>query len=141
MQRYNTKNEAAFLRQQAEDAKVAMHQTIAEMQENVKAAVQVRQWTQHSPWIAVGAATVLGFVSTSVLTKHRDVPSHHRNAQSEPAARSSLVVSWLSPLVSVVRGALVSMVVSSVMDAVNQPEQDPSEAGYASPINPAQHHP
>jgi hypothetical protein len=119
---YDAKDEATFLQQQAADARVAIQQTLAEMQETAKAAVDVRWWTQQYPWIAVGAATVLGFVAASVITKDGAMPTAAEATQHRPAPKPSLLASLLSPLFTTLRGALVSAVVSGVMDKVQERE-------------------
>jgi hypothetical protein len=119
---YNTQDEATFLQQQAADAKVAMQRTLAEMQETAKAAADVRWWTQQYPWIAVGAATVLGFVAATVITKDGATPPAAEAAQHRPASKPSLLASLLSPLFTTLRGVLVSAAVSGVMDKVQERE-------------------
>jgi hypothetical protein len=119
---YNTKDEAAFLQQQATDAKVAIQQTLAEMQQTAKAAADVRWWTQQYPWIAVGAATVLGFVAVTVLSRDGATPTQAAAAPPQQAAQPSLLASLFSPLFNMLRGAIVSAVVSSVMDKVQERE-------------------
>jgi hypothetical protein len=118
---YNTKDEAAFLQQQAADAKVAIQQTLADMQQTAKAAADVRWWTQQYPWIAVGAATVLGFVAVTVLTRDGATPTQAAAPQPQ-AAKPSLLASLFSPLFTTLRSTIVSAVVSGVMDKVQERE-------------------
>jgi hypothetical protein len=110
------------LQQQAADAKVAIQQTWVEMQETAKAAADVRRWTQQYPWIAVGAATVVGFVAASALTGDGGTPPQADVAPQRQAARPSLLASFLSPLFPMLRNALVSAVVSGVMDKAQEQE-------------------
>src|SRR5690242_10176945 len=72
--RYNTDDERVFLTQQAADAKTAIQHTVADMQATAKEAANIRWWTQHYPWYAVGAATVLGFVAAASAL----APADHR---------------------------------------------------------------
>jgi ABC-type Fe3+ transport system permease subunit len=119
---YDAKDEATFLQQQAADAKVAIQQTLAEMQETAKAAADVRWWTQQYPWIAVGAATVLGFVAVTFLTRDGTTPTAAETTPHRSAAKPSLLSSLLSPLFTTLRSALVSAVISGVMDKVQEQE-------------------
>jgi hypothetical protein len=124
---YNARDEATFLQQQAADARVAIQQTLAEMQETVKVAADVRRWTQQYPWIAVGAASVLGFVAASALARNGAAPSQAQAPQQPQAARPSLLTSFLSPLFPMLRNALVSTVVSGVMDKAQEHKQEQEE--------------
>jgi len=42
-----------------------MQHPVADMQATAKEVANIRWWTQHYPWYAVGAVTVLGFVATA----------------------------------------------------------------------------
>jgi hypothetical protein len=122
IRQYNTQDEATFLQQQAADARVAIQQTLAEMQETAKAAADVRRWTQQYPWIAVSAATVLGFVAVSALTRNGVTHSQADVTPQHQAAKPSLLASFLSPLFPMLRNALVSALVSGVMDKAQEQE-------------------
>ena len=128
IRQYNTQDEATFLQQQAADAKVAIQQTLVEMQETAKAAADVRLWTQQYPWIAVSAAAVLGFVAASALT--RDGVTHSQAAPQPQAAKPSLLMSFLSPLFPMLRNAIVSAVVSGVMDKAQEQELKQEQSPY-----------
>jgi hypothetical protein len=121
-QKYNTGDEAVFLQQQATDAQAAIQQTLAEMQEHAKAAVDVRWWTQQYPWIAVGAAAVLGFVATSALTRGARTSTRADTTPPREAAQPSFLMSLLAPLFTTLRSALVSAVISGVMDKAQERE-------------------
>jgi hypothetical protein len=122
IRQYNTQDEATFLQQQAADARVAIQQTLTEMQETAKTAADVRRWTQQYPWIAVGAAAVLGFVASSALTRDGVTHSQADVTPQPQAARPSLLASFLSPLFPMLRNALVSALVSGVMDKAQEQE-------------------
>src|SRR2546429_9917472 len=79
---YDTNDERVFLAQQAADAKTATQHTVADMQAAAKEAANIRWWTQHYPWYAVGAATVLGFAATTYTL----APADHRPQPAPPAA-------------------------------------------------------
>ena len=42
-----------------------MQHPVADMQATAKEVANIRWWTQHYPWYAVDAVTVLGFVATA----------------------------------------------------------------------------
>src|SRR5919197_5779057 len=87
---YDTNDERVFLAQQAADAKTAMQHTVAAMQATAKEAANIRWWTQHYPWYAVGAAAVLGFMAaTSVPTPTDHQPQPAPPVASQAAARPS----------------------------------------------------
>lgn len=123
--KYNTKNEGLFLQQQAADAKIAMQRTVAEMKVTAKEAADVRWWTQHYPWYAVGAAAVVGFVTAiSVL------PSSHRRIQRQAAAvqaSGARTSSFLSPLfvslLEVAKSAVMSAIIGAIHTTDQQAEQ------------------
>ena len=64
---YNTADAHTFLDQQAADAQTAIHQTLTEMQATAREVANVRWWTQHYPWSAVGAVAVLSYVVTTAV--------------------------------------------------------------------------
>ena len=130
IRQYNTQDEATFLQQQAADAKVAIQQTLVEMQETAKAAADVRLWTQQYPWIAVSAATVLGFVAASALTRDGVTHSQAEVTPQHQAAKPSLLMSLLSPLFPMLRNAIVSAVVSGVMDKTQEQELKQEQSTY-----------
>jgi len=123
-ERYNTTDEGLFLAQQAADAKTAMQRTVADMQETLKEAADVRWWTQQYPWYAMGAAAVVGFVAaTRVLAP----PDHHAQpaplTQGQAAARPT----WTSSLFEMVRSALMSAIMEAVRTQSERPEEAPDK--------------
>jgi hypothetical protein len=61
------KTEAAFLRQQAADAKASATKTVREIGEGLSRSVDVRAWTGAHPWAAVSAAAAAGFAAVAVI--------------------------------------------------------------------------
>ena len=108
---YNTTDEGAFLTQQATDAKIAMQRTLADIQATAKEAADVRWWTQQYPWYAVGAATVVGFITaTQVLA-----PSDHHAPPAPPAqGQSARRPSWKSSLFELVRTTLMGAITEAM---------------------------
>jgi hypothetical protein len=112
------KDEAAFLAQQATAAKIAIRQTLMEMQETAKEAADLRWWTRRYPWPAVGSATLLGFFVAPILTMDRPTPPQTtatRNGQTAPP-------SLLSSVVDMVRGVIVTAVANALKNTRDQAE-------------------
>jgi len=97
-----------FLAQQAADAKAAVRRTMADIKATAQEVADVRWWTQHYPWYAVGTAAVVGFITATQALAPAD--QHAQTAppsQGPPAARPS----WMASLFELVRSTLLSMVV------------------------------
>jgi hypothetical protein len=108
---YNISNERVFLTQQAADAKTAIQRTVVEMQATAKEAANVSWWTQQYPWYAVGAATVLGFVTATYVL----APADHRPRPAPPAASQAAArPSWTASLFEMVRSMLMSIIVDAL---------------------------
>ena len=118
---YNTADAHVFLVQQATDAQTAIHQTLTEMQATAREVANVRWWTQHYPWSAVGAAAVFGYVVTAaVLAPPAPPPPPGLPAARQAAARPA----WTASLFALVR----TLVLGILRDALHP--QAPS-AGQA----------
>jgi len=123
MQRYDHADEARFLRQQANDAQIAIKQTLAQMRETSKDAADVRWWTQRYPWYAVGGAGLLGFVVVTCLSASSG--GQERSSTQRPARASSSAFSWMfSSLLSIVRGVLMSAVIGALQGPDEEPVPD-----------------
>jgi hypothetical protein len=125
MQRYDNADEARFLRQQANDAQIAIKQTLAQMRETSKDAADVRWWTQRYPWCAVGGAGLLGFVVVTYLRassggQERSSPQRHAR-ESSP---SSVFSGMFSSLLSIVRGVLISAIIGALQTRDEEPATD-----------------
>jgi hypothetical protein len=123
--RYDERDEAAFLQQQAEDAKKAMQQTFAAMRETAKTAADVKAWTQAYPWQSVGAGALVGFLASALLTSSKsraDSPS-----DTHASSRSPLVSFIHSSLLGVIRSAVISTITSAVFTSVQAAESDEEE--------------
>jgi hypothetical protein len=120
---YDTNDERVFLAQQAADATTAMQHTVADMQATAKEVANIRWWTQHYPWYAVGAVTVLGFVATASTL----APADHRTPPAPPAASQAAArPSWTAPLFGMMRRVLMGI----IADALHTKGQ---QAGRAQP--------
>jgi hypothetical protein len=80
-----TNDEAAFLAQQAADAKAAISATLAEIGKDLGKAVNVGALTRQYPWLTLGASTVAGFVATSLLVPSKEDQALKRLAKIERA--------------------------------------------------------
>jgi len=118
---YNTDDERVFLAQQSADAKTAIQHTVADMQVAVKQVANIRWWTQHYPWYAVGTATVLGFVTATALLAPAD---HHPQPAPPTAGHAAARPSWTASLFEMVRSVLMGIVV----DALHPKAQQSSRA-------------
>ena len=116
MQRYDERDEAAFLRQQAEDAKQAMKQTLADMRETAKTAADVQAWTQAHPWPSVGVGALAGFMASGLLPSGKTT--------DRPRSKSSLFSFVQSSLLGVIRNAAISAVTSALVAQQVEPEDD-----------------
>jgi hypothetical protein len=119
---YDERDEAVFLRQQAEDAKIAIQQTLADMQQTVKTAADIRALTRQYPWLVLGATAAAGFMTTRLV-----LPSAHSqnraSAATSPQKGSSLSALVTSSLVNIARSAVMSAV-ASLIHAKAQDESD-----------------
>lgn len=125
MQRYDNADEARFLRQQANDAQIAIKQTLAQMRETSKDAADVRWWTQRYPWCAVGGAGLLGFVVVTRLSassggQERSSPRRHARESS----LSPIFSGMFSSLLSIVRGVLMSAIIGALQTREEEPATD-----------------
>jgi hypothetical protein len=66
-QRYEKLTESEFLTHEAELAKTAMARTLDELKSGLVKAGDVRLWTQHHPWVALGVAAATGFSLAALL--------------------------------------------------------------------------
>jgi len=98
-----------------------MQRTVDDMKVTVQQAADVRWWTQHYPWYAVGAAAVLGFVAaTRVLT-----PPSHPTPPAQPAnGRTAAPPSWTASLFEMVRSTLMSTIIGALHASGQATEQE-----------------
>jgi hypothetical protein len=106
-------SEGAFLEGQANQAVAAMQQTVQGMQESVKEVLDIHWWTEHRPWLTVGAVALGGFAAASLLPKAGKTPEREKE-ESKSSLLSSLVVFGLGA----VRGAAVSALTSAITSAL-----------------------
>ncbi len=114
IQRHDERDEAAFLRRQAEEAKQAMQQTFAEMRETAKTAADVQAWTQAHPWPSVGAGVLAGFMASGLL------PS--RKTTDQPSSKSPLLSFVQTSLFGAIRSVAISAVTNAILAQPEEPE-------------------
>jgi hypothetical protein len=119
------KDEAAFLAQQAAAAKIAIGQTLMEMQKTAKEAGDLRWWTRHYPWAAVGTATLLGFFVAPILTRESPTPPQTTATRNGRAAAPSL----LSSVIDLLRGVIVTAVTTALKNKGDQVEHPVTATG------------
>jgi hypothetical protein len=119
--RYDERDEAAFLQQQAEDAKKAMRQMLAAMRGTAKTAADVKAWTQAYPWQSVGAGAAAGFLASGFLPSFKG-RADQTQANTHAASRSPLASFLHSSLLGVIRSALVSAITSAVFTSAQMAE-------------------
>ena len=122
-QGYDEQDEAVFLRQQAEDAKIAIHQTLTAMRETVQTAADIRALTQQYPWLAVGATAAAGFIATTIVLPSSRQPSE--SMAGTPPSRGSALSSFIrSSILGIVRATVMSTVAGLVASTQVDSEED-----------------
>jgi hypothetical protein len=66
---YGKLTEAEFLVHEAELAKTAMSTALADLKGNLAKVGDIKLWTHHYPWLAVGVAAASGFTLAAVANK------------------------------------------------------------------------
>lgn len=137
-------SEADFLGEEAQRAKAAVVRSLREIQEDLKAAVDIREWAREHPWMAVGIASLAGFAAAAASRPAEDAPEPSADGQAEPAstvsgkqasaARSETwhalgaALGWLAvPLADLVKTA-VEKFISSVKPATDPGARPPQPA-------------
>jgi ElaB/YqjD/DUF883 family membrane-anchored ribosome-binding protein len=121
--RYDERDEAVFLQQQADDAKKAMRNTLAAMRETAKTAADIKAWTQAYPWHAVGAGAATGFLAASLLPSFKG-GAKQAQADTHGASRSPLVSFVNSSLLGVIRNVVISTITSALVVNAQAEESD-----------------
>jgi hypothetical protein len=61
-------SEADYLARELVDAQAALSHALADLKSGVANSTDLRQWVQHYPWAALGAAVVTGFAAAAAVT-------------------------------------------------------------------------
>ena len=67
--------EQEFLAQQVADAQAAIEQTLNDLRQSLKTAVDLRLWTRQHPWACVGMAAAAGFAAAHAVATSSHEPS------------------------------------------------------------------
>ena len=124
-------SERSFLADQAANAKSAMAGTLHDMKDTLKRVADVPSYLQH-PWLVLGGAVAVGFVTGAVLTPvpRKTVkltgPSTEAELQSschgqQPRRTKKSIL--LSTVVTVLAGVLQTVVTRSMATAVAARDQ------------------
>jgi hypothetical protein len=151
----STTDEAAFLAQQAADAKAAIARTLSEIGAGLGQSVNLSGWTRQYPWITLGASTIAGFVATAALVPSKEDQALRKLAKIERAlnpapvpekaeteepdgsakhyktGRQSFTRSILGELIKAVQPALLSMITAGVAARSAKPSQEEMQAAAA----------
>jgi hypothetical protein len=96
-----------------------MQRTVADMQETLKEAADVRWWTQQYPWYAMGTAALVGFVAaTRVLVP----PDYHAQPAPSTQGQATGGPTWTSSLFAMVRSILMSAIMEAVRTSSEKSE-------------------
>ena len=80
-----TNDEAAFLAQQAADAKAAIAAALSDIGTNLGQAVNVGALTRQHPWLTLGASTIAGFVASAMIVPSKEDQALKKLAKIERA--------------------------------------------------------
>jgi len=64
--------EAAYVTEQAEQAKAAIASVLGDMKGAIAQSVNLKEWTRQYPWITTASAAVAGFVAAMAVTPSKD---------------------------------------------------------------------
>jgi hypothetical protein len=160
---YANLSEAEFLAHEAELAKTALSNSLAELKGSIAQAGNIKLWAHHYPWVAAGLAVATGFTLAAVASggstsgdSDESVPASEEAERqrlvremakapynSVPGSKPKLGDSLLGSLFSLARTALEASLVSAIREqgiqAQNQASPDssspPSPAACASAVN------
>ena len=120
-------SERSFLADQAANAKTAMTGTLHDMKDTLKRVADVPSCVQQHPWLVIGGAVAVGFITGAVLTAARrktvktTEPSREAESQScchGPEPRRTKKSLLISTVVTILAGVLQTFVTRSMAAAV-----------------------
>jgi hypothetical protein len=152
-----TNDEAAFLAQQAADAKAAISAALSDIGTNLGQAVNVGALTRQHPWLTLGASTVAGFIASALLVPSKEDQALKKLAKIERALNPAPPVSGkpeessngdsaqdykkgkqsfgraiFGEVIKAVQPAILSMLTAGVTAKATKPSQEEMEAAAAS---------
>jgi len=143
-------SESEFLGRQAEEARAAIADTLARVQQSLKETADVKAWTRQYPWQSLGVAAALGFLAAKAITPSApsaearkaalldddplDEDDDERASRRAGRRRRSMVRKLVSPLFQMLIGSLQSSIMSAAAAKFQQPPADapgPSTNGHS----------
>ena len=127
-------SERSFLADQAADAKTAMSGTLHDMKDTLKRVADVPSCAKQHPWLVVGCAVAVGFVTGAVLTpaprktvkitgsstEAESQPSCH--GQETPRTKQSLLFSTVVTVLAGILQTVVKSLMAAPVVAQDQPQ-------------------
>jgi hypothetical protein len=149
-----TNDEAAFLAQQAADAKAAISAALSDIGTNLGQAVNVGALTRQHPWLTLGASTVAGFVASAMLVPSkedqalkklakieralnpappakREESTNGDGAQEYKKGKQSFGRAMFGEVIKAVQPAILSMLTAGVTAKATKPSQEEMQAAAA----------
>jgi hypothetical protein len=139
------------LTHEAELAKTAIGNTLAELKTELAKAGDVRLWAHHYPWVTLGVAAATGFTLAAIVNKAATTPEtadeKQRSEQIREAAKAPydskrdkskprLGDSLLGSLFSLARTALEASLVSAIRAEGVERVQAEAASSSSSPAHP-----
>lgn len=115
--------EAEFLDAQAEEARAAVRQTWAELQETLKESASLEVWAKRHPWLVAGTAVAGGFlIATAMFSPQARAapaaPAADEKQETSPSRRLAWLVGPLFSLLRPVFGQILSSLLSGAVGAM-----------------------
>ena len=85
--RAKSKSEAAYLAEQAANAKAAFKQTLEEIKSGLGAGISPAEWTKEHPWMMLASAMVVGFTATTMAVPSKQQAALNRLKKIEAALK------------------------------------------------------
>lgn len=151
--------ESVYLTRQAQLAKQAMRQTVADMGSLAAQGADPRQWMQQCPWATLGASAVAGFAATVLLVPSKEQQALKKLAAIERAlqpppppkakvkvesdgepesgeagyktGRQSFTRALLGELIGAMKPAVISLLTAGVTATASKPTQSEMQAAAA----------
>jgi hypothetical protein len=121
--------ETEYLSREVEEAREALKRSVADLQSNAKASLDLSAWARAYPLPAVGAAAIAGFALAATLgsrSKPASKPgSDPSDAQGTPSsAGSPAAFAWMSPaLFDLAKLLIETVIMSGIRSAQAAPDR------------------
>jgi hypothetical protein len=151
-------DEAAFLAQQAVDAKAAISRVLSDLGADLSHAANPGPLMRKHPWLTLGASAVAGFAASAALVPSKEEQALRKLAKIEralnpapppkkkeedtdesadegvkgyKAGRSSFTRTLLGEVIKVIQPAILSMLTAGVTATAAKPSQEEMQAAAA----------